>query len=167
VSAGLLSRLESLMSTSEASDYAACGYHHKHQAERDQILAIAEAGASAGYILEMLTCEDRREDAQAMRLCYAFNAIAAVDRHLVQVDIAAASETDLSYSAPTITGVYGAADWFEREVFDMYGVVFDDHPDLERILLPEDADFFALRRDFGRMDEAEDAGQEEAEASDE
>ncbi len=161
-STSLLAKLQKLASQSEAADYSATGFHHRHKAELAQIVAMAEAAAEAGYFLEMMTCEDRREDEQAMRLVYAFNSFAAVDRHLVQVDVQGEGEADPSYSAPTLSEVYGAADWFEREVFDMYGVTFDDHPELERILLPEDADFFALRRDFGRI---EDAPEEEANES--
>ncbi len=51
--------------------------------------------------------------------------------------------------------MYKAADWNEREVYDMYGVTFAGHPDLKRILLPDDADFHALLKDFGRMEDAE------------
>jgi len=49
---------------------------------------------------------------------------------------------------PSLTGLFPGADWMERECYDMFGVVFDGHPDLRRILLAEDWSGHPLRKDY-------------------
>ena len=49
---------------------------------------------------------------------------------------------------PSVTGVWRTANWHERETYDLFGVIFDEHPDLRRILLPDDWQGHALRKDF-------------------
>jgi NADH-quinone oxidoreductase subunit C len=57
-------------------------------------------------------------------------------------------ETEEQNPVPSIASIFPCADWFEREAFDMYGIVFSNHPDLRRILTDYGFQGFPLRKDF-------------------
>jgi NADH-quinone oxidoreductase subunit C len=48
----------------------------------------------------------------------------------------------------SVSSVFGTANWHEREAFDMYGIKFNNHPDLRRLYMPEEYEYYPLRKDF-------------------
>lgn len=53
-----------------------------------------------------------------------------------------------SPSLESVTGIWPGANWKEREVYDMFGIRFENHPDLRRMYLPEDFQYYPLRKEF-------------------
>jgi NADH-quinone oxidoreductase subunit C len=51
----------------------------------------------------------------------------------------------------SVASVWKTADWHERETYDMYGIVFNNHPDLRRMYMPEEFEYYPLRKDFPLM----------------
>ena len=70
-------------------------------------------------------------------------------RHYVTLKVKVDKQKPL---VPSVTSVWKAANWQEREVYDMFGIEFDGHPDLRRILLEPDWEGFPLRKDYVEME---------------
>jgi NADH-quinone oxidoreductase subunit C len=73
-----------------------------------------------------------------------YHLLSLVKNHRVRFKI----QTDEDTAVPSATPVFPVADWFEREAFDMYGIFFDGHPDLRRILTDYGFHGHPLRKDF-------------------
>lgn len=73
-----------------------------------------------------------------------YNLLSVRQNHRVRVKVT----TDEDTPVPSVAEVFSAANWFEREVWDLYGVFFSDHPDLRRILTDYGFEGHPLRKDF-------------------
>ena len=74
-----------------------------------------------------------------------YQAISLKHRHLIKLKVEADRASPV---VPSITGVWKAANWLEREVYDLFGVTFSGHPDLRRLMLPDDWIGHPLRKDY-------------------
>ncbi len=96
----------------------------------------------AGYFFESLTCLDRLEPHGVFELIYTFNRFESPSRLAFRVW--APKEAPV----PSVTGVFGGADWNEREAWELFGVGFTGHPHLTWLLLPEDTPWHPLLKSF-------------------
>lgn len=120
--------------------------------DRDNVIAALEILKSDPELkfnmITDITAVDnmRRADFDPERRFTVIHTVYSVDRRK-RVRL----ETDLSESSPripTAAGVYKGAAWIEREIYDMYGIEFEGHPDLRRVLLPDYYEHFPLRKDY-------------------
>lgn len=74
-----------------------------------------------------------------------YHLFSTVKRHKITVKVEVPVATP---EVPSVSSIWRSADWHEREAYDLVGVVFTGHPDLRRILLPEDWEGHPLRKDY-------------------
>ncbi|MGH2916471.1 MAG: NADH-quinone oxidoreductase subunit C [Solirubrobacteraceae bacterium] len=109
-----------------------------------RITGVLEALHGKGYtFLASLHGVDYYPDEPRLGVLYELLDMREVDRISVKVRVRTEDPR-----VPTATGLHPGAEFPEREVYDMFGVVFAGHPDMRRILMPEDFDGFPQRRDF-------------------
>jgi len=97
-------------------------------------------------LLVDVTCVDYlnyRDAENRFGLVYLLASTATNERLTVRVFL---NEPDVT--VPSMYPLWAGANWLEREVFDMFGIVFDGHPDLRRILMPDEFTAFPLRKDY-------------------
>lgn len=155
-----------------STDYKAKGYHLDVTVAPAQVVAAATIMDRRGYTLEAVTGVDWLSSAgpkpaakkaapvegeevapveapaapveEQMEVVYDYtNADRELCRVVIRCRIPRANP-----ELPTVSGVFAGANWHERETHDFFGIRFLGHPDLSPLLLPEDADFHPLLKDF-------------------
>ena len=102
------------------------------------------------FLVDVTAIDNSRMESELMRFDYArfmvvYQLYSYQGQCRVRVKVPV-YENDLS--TPSVTGLWQGANWLERETYDMFGINFDGHPDLRRILMPDDFDGHPLRKDY-------------------
>lgn len=113
---------------------------------KDLIRDVARAARDAGFemLVDLTVVDFYRKRSPRFELVV--NLIS--HQHLLRLRLRAPVPVD-DVQVPSLVPVYPGANFYEREAFDLFGLVFEDHPDLTRILMPDDWEGHPLRKDFG------------------
>jgi NADH-quinone oxidoreductase subunit C len=126
----------------QRTDYAAKGYHFDATVAPPQVVVAAEIFDKNGFGLDAVTGVDWIAQ-QEMEIVYDYFHPEANLRAVVRTRVPRANP-----ELPTISPVFPGANWHERETHDFFGIRFLGHPNLTPLLLPEDATFHPLRKDY-------------------
>ena len=111
----------------------------------DYLSTVQELNQDGFELMVDLTVVDWfRKREPRFELVVQFLSTSKNERKTIKVEI-----NDEDLSVPSITSVFPSANFYEREAFDMFGIKFSDHPDLTRILMPDDWVGHPLRKDYG------------------
>lgn len=118
----------------------------------DVLTELRDNPTTAYSMLVDVTAIDRAEGPERFEVYYFLSSL----EHGMRVRVMTKLRED-NLHIPTSTEIWESANWYERETYDMYGIVFDGHPDMRRFYMPEDfmdADgtpLYPLRKDFPLM----------------
>ncbi|HEU6447951.1 MAG TPA: NADH-quinone oxidoreductase subunit C [Verrucomicrobiae bacterium] len=114
-------------------------------ADAEKIAEVCEyAKRSLGFdFLVDITSIDNYGDDPRWTIVYHLRSIKNTNEFRIKTDVG-----EEKSKLPTVTGIWKTANWHEREIYDMMGIHFREHPDLRRILMWEGYPYFPLRKDF-------------------
>jgi NADH-quinone oxidoreductase subunit C len=117
------------------------------------VLRLLRDAPGGTPMLTDLTAVDRAPAEPRFEVVYQLTGFAPPVRVRVKAALAGAAPDGGAPAIASATALWAAADWLEREVFDLFGIRFDGHPNLVRILLPDDWEGHPLRKDFPLTEE--------------
>jgi NADH-quinone oxidoreductase subunit C len=123
-------------------DYALKGYHAEAKVAPDQVVTATQELDKEGFSIDTITGVDWIAEGQ-MEVVYDFFHPTRPLRAVIRTRVSRENP-----EVPTISNVFPGANWHERETHDFFGIRFIGHPDLTPFLLPEDATYHPLRKDF-------------------
>jgi NADH-quinone oxidoreductase subunit C len=114
---------------------------------RDSLVAIARALRDTPSLSFQVLTEVTVVDwwPATPRFVVVYHLLAPSHRHLLRIKVRLSGEDP---HVATLSGLWPSANWLEREVWDLFGIVFDGHPDLRRLMMPEDWEGHPLRKDY-------------------
>ena len=114
--------------------------------EVDKYLEKVESIKKDGYemMVDLTAVDWYRKREPRFQVVVNFLSVSKNSRIILNVNI-----QDEELKAPSICEIYPSANFYEREVFDMFGIEFENHPELTRILMPDDWEGNPLRKDYG------------------
>ena len=114
--------------------------------EVDEYLKKVESIKNDGYemMVDLTAVDWYRKREPRFQLVVNFLSVSKNSRIILNVNV-----QDEELKVPSICEIYPSANFYEREVFDMFGIEFENHPELTRILMPDDWEGNPLRKDYG------------------
>lgn len=100
-------------------------------------------------MLANITGMDNGPEGGTMEVIYNLNSIPYNHQLALKVTL---QRNEESLQVPSVSSIWRTAEWHEREVYDLFGIIFTDHPDLRRILLPSDWRGHPLRKDYENLE---------------
>ncbi len=115
---------------------------------RDVLTTLRDADGLKFDLMSYMTVVDYTPQEPRFELVYDLYSVDSANRIRVRCRLADSGSEDKLPEIDSVSEVFATADWHEREAYDLFGIHFRGHPNLRRILLPENWDGHPLRRDY-------------------